>query len=134
MDARTPASLSEPPLPLDLPKMPKSMPRGVDAELWRIAHRVCPATEKCSLETFGSLAAVVVAWFNARSMSLSDAAAWLQRYGESRDLPQRFGTEKMQLALEVAFDGAREEDEASEEERGAAGVACGAPSLPSRCR
>ena len=114
MDARTPTA--EPRLPFDDPPCAsKGIPRGVEAELWRLATGIC--SSECSLDEFGTLAGVVVRWCTARSMSLADAATWLQRYGESRDLPRRFGAEKMQIALEVAFEDAREEGDASEEER-----------------
>jgi putative DNA primase/helicase len=118
MDAKTPASLSEPYLPLDLPKTPGPLPRGVDTELWRIAHRFCPPGQEWSIELYSSMARTIAVWFTTRSMPIGDAATWLQRHAESCDLPKRFGEDKVQLALELAFESVREEeDEASDEER-----------------
>jgi putative DNA primase/helicase len=116
MDAKTPTSLSEPYLPLNLPRT-TALPRGVDSELWRIAHHICPPGAEVSLTDFGAIASVVARYFKTRSMPSSDAAAWLQRYGESRHLPERFGADNVQLALAVAFDNAYEEEDPGREER-----------------
>jgi putative DNA primase/helicase len=106
MDARTP----DPLLPMDLPK---GIPHQVDRELWRFAHGMFPPGKEIGINDFESLAGVAANYVKARRALIKrgDVIAWLQEYAESCGLTDRFDTEKVQFALERAFDYALEEEE-----------------------
>jgi putative DNA primase/helicase len=107
MNARTP----DPLLPMDLPK---GIPHQLDSELWRLAHGMFPPGRETGIDLFESFAGVVANFVKSRRgyhVRRSDAIAWLQEFAESRDLPTRFGAEKVQFALERAFEAVLGEEE-----------------------
>jgi putative DNA primase/helicase len=103
MDARAPL------LPLDLPKY--SVPRQVEADLWRIAQMMILPGRAANLTDFVHMGRVVCRRARSRNYEKGDVSAWLQRYAEAH-----LEGEVIQDALEAAL-AEWEDDESSDAQR-----------------
>ncbi|HEV8421757.1 MAG TPA: phage/plasmid primase, P4 family, partial [Chthoniobacterales bacterium] len=85
-------------------KATADIPPRIDRDLWRIVHGMFPPDREIGIDLFESLARSAANYCKSRpGIERADVSAWLQQYSETRDLRERFGVEKVQFALERAF-------------------------------
>jgi hypothetical protein len=78
------------------------LPGAIEQKLFRIAWGACPAGKEVNLTMFASAARLAYLEAAKGHCEFADVSAWLQDFGESRDLPERFGIEAFHDTMAAA--------------------------------